>query len=61
MLTTDCTSYYTTVVTGIDNNVTIGASILTLATPKPDRTDTNRQQSKQCNAVAIGGFNRLNN
>jgi hypothetical protein len=61
MPTTACTSYYTTVVTGIANNVTGGTAIVTFATPKPEWTDANGQQAKQCNAVAIGGFNGLNN
>jgi hypothetical protein len=62
MPTTACTNnYYNTVVTGIANNVTGGTSIVTFTTPKPEWTDGNNQQAKQCNAVALGGFNGLNN
>lgn len=62
MPTTACTNnYYNTVVTGVANNVTGGTSIVTFTTPKPEWTDANNQQAKQCNAVALGGFNGLNN
>ena len=61
MPTTACTSYYTTVVTGIANNVTGGTAIVTFSTPKPQWTDATNQQAIQCNAVALGGFNGLNN
>ena len=62
MPTTACTNnYYNTVVTGVANNVTGGTSIVTFTTPKPEWTDENNQQAKQCNAVALGGFNGLNN
>lgn len=62
MPTTACTNnYYNTVVTGVANNVTGGTSIVTFTTPKPEWTDSDNQQAKQCNAVALGGFNGLNN
>ena len=62
MPTTACTNnYYKTVVVGVANNVTGGTSIVTFNTPTPEWTDATGQQSKQCSAVAIGGFNGLNN
>ena len=63
MPTTACTNnYYNTVVTGYvpGTGATVG-SIVTFNTPKPEWTDANGQQAKQCNAVTIGGFNGLNN
>ncbi len=61
MPTTACTSIYTTVVTGVANNVTGGTSIVTFTTPKPEWTDETNQRTIQCNAVALGGTNGLNN
>lgn len=62
MPTTACTNnYYNTVVIGAANNVTGGTSIVTFATPKPKYTDDNSQTTLQCNAVALGGLNGLNN
>jgi len=61
MPTTACTSYYTTVVTGIANNLTGGTAIVTFTTPKPVWTETDNQETLQCNGVALGGFNGLNN
>jgi len=62
MPTTACTSYYTTVVTGYvpGSGDTLG-SVVTFNTPKPEWTDSNGQKALQCNAVALGGFNGLNN
>jgi len=61
MPTTACTdNYYNTVVVGVANNITGGTNIVTFTTPKPEWTDANNQQAKQCSAVAIGGFNGLN-
>jgi hypothetical protein len=61
MPTTACTSYYTTVVTGVANNVTGGTEIVTFTTPKPEWSDATNQRTIQCNAVALGGTNGLNN
>jgi hypothetical protein len=62
MPTTACTSYYTTVVTGyVPGTGSTTGSIVTFNTPKPEWTDSNGQQSLQCNGVALGGFNGLNN
>lgn len=62
MPTTACTNnYYNTVVTGVANNITGGTSIVTFTTPKPQWTDENNQNTIQCNAVSLGGFNGLNN
>jgi hypothetical protein len=61
MPTTACTSYYTTVVTGIANNVTGGTAIVTFATPTPVWSNTTGGTINVCSAVAIGGFNGLNN
>ena len=61
MPTTACTSYYTTVVTGIANNVTGGTAIVTFGTPTPVWSNTTGGTINQCDAVAIGGFNGLNN
>ncbi len=61
MPTTACTSNYTTVVTGVANNVTGGTSIVTFTTPKPEWSDSTNQRTIQCNAVALGGTNGLNN
>ncbi len=38
-----------------------GTSIVTFTTPTPEWTNSTGQQSKQCSAVTIGGFNGLNN
>jgi hypothetical protein len=61
MPTTACTSYYTTVVTGIANNVTGGTSIVTFATPTPVWSNTTGGTINECSAVTLGGFNGLNN
>jgi len=61
MPTTACTSYYTTVVTGIANNVTGGTSIVTFTTPTPVWSNTTGGTINECSAVALGGFNGLNN
>lgn len=62
MPTTACTSYYTTTVVGYvpGSGDTVG-SIVTFNTPKPVWSDTSGRTDLQCNAVAIGGFNGLNN
>ena len=70
MSTTACTSYYTTVVTGYlpGTGATTG-TIVTYTTPKPVWSDnvsgvsgvTTNVVSLQCNGVALGGFNGLNN
>jgi hypothetical protein len=61
MPTTACTSYYTTVVTGVANNITGGTSIVTFNIPKPEWTNESGQRDIQCNGVSLGGFNGLNN
>jgi len=62
MPTTACTSYYTTVVTGyLPGSGSTTGTIVTFNTPKPEWTDANGQQAKQCNGVELGGFNGLNN
>jgi hypothetical protein len=62
MPTTACTSYYTTVVTGyVPGSGSTTGSIVTFNTPKPEWTDSNGQKSLQCNGVALGGLNGLNN
>ena len=61
MPTTACTSYYTTVVTGIANNVTGGTSIVTFTTPTPVWSNTTGGTINECSTVALGGFNGLNN
>ena len=62
MPTTACTNnYYNTVIVGVANNLTGGTSIVTFNTPKPVYTDSNNQIALQCNGVALGGFNGLNN
>jgi hypothetical protein len=61
MPTTACTSYYTTVVTGIANNVTGGTSIVTFTTPTPVWSNTTGGTINECSSVTLGGFNGLNN
>jgi hypothetical protein len=66
MSTTACTSYYTTTVVGYvpASGTTVG-SVVTFNTPKPVWNDNIQNGpsivSLQCNAVALGGFNGLNN
>lgn len=66
MSTTACTSYYTTTVVGYlpASGTTVG-TIVTFNTPKPVWNDTVKNGasvvSLQCNGVALGGFNGLNN
>jgi hypothetical protein len=66
MSTTACTSYYTTTVVGYlpASGTTVG-TIVTFNTPKPVWNDTVKNEasvvSLQCNGVALGGFNGLNN
>ena len=54
MPTTACTSYYTTVVTGIANNVTGGTAIVTFGTPTPVWSNTTGGTINVCSAVALG-------
>jgi hypothetical protein len=61
MPTTACTSYYTTVVRGIANNVTGGTSIVTFTTPTPVWSNTTGGTINECSSVTLGGFNGLNN
>jgi hypothetical protein len=66
MSTTACTSYYTTVVTGyVPGTGATTGTIVTFTTPKPVWSDNvsgaANVVSLQCNAVALGGFNGLNN
>lgn len=62
MPTTACTdNYYNTIITGYlpGSGDTVG-SIVTYNAPKPEWTDSDSNQAKQCNAVALGGLNGLN-
>jgi hypothetical protein len=62
MPTTACTSYYTTTIVGfLPGSGASAGNVVTFTAPKPVWTDTNGVNSLQCNAVAIGGFNGLNN
>jgi hypothetical protein len=66
MSTTACTSYYTTVVTGyVPGTGATTGTIVTFTTPKPVWSDNVSKAtdvvSLQCNSVALGGFNGLNN
>ncbi len=68
MSTTACTSYYTTVVTGyLPGSGSTTGNIVTYTTPKPVWSDNvsgvpgTNNVSLQCNSVALGGFNGLNN
>lgn len=62
MPTTACTSYYTTTIIGfLPGSGTSAGNVVTFATPKPVWGDTTNQTDLQCNAVALGGFNGLNN
>jgi hypothetical protein len=68
MSTTACTSYYTTVVTGyLPGTGLTSGNIVTYTTPKPVWSDNvsvvseTNNVSLQCNSVALGGFNGLNN
>ena len=63
MPTTACTdNYYTTVVVGyVPGSGTSTGNVVTFNTPKPEWTDANSNQAKQCNGVALGVFNGLNN
>ena len=63
MPTTACTdNYYNTVVVGyLPGTGSTTGSVVTYNTPKPEWTDSDGQLAKQCNAVAIGGLNGLNN
>jgi hypothetical protein len=62
MPTTACTNnYYNTVVVGyVPGTGTTVGQVVTFNTPKPEWTDGDQQQAKQCNAVSLGGFNGLN-
>lgn len=63
MPTTACTdNYYTTEVVGyVPGSGTTTGNVVTFNTPKAEWTDVNSEQAKQCNTVALGGFNGLNN
>ena len=62
MPTTACTSYYTTTVTGfLPGSGTSAGNVVTFNTPKPVYSDYSGTTDLQCNAVALGGFNGLNN
>jgi len=62
MPTSACTSYYTTTVTGfLPGSGASAGNVVTFTTPKPVWTDNNSEVSLQCNSVAMGGFNGLNN
>lgn len=66
MSITACTSYYTTTVVGyVPGTGTTTGNIVTFTTPKPVWNDNVSSGtsivSLQCNAVALGGFNGLNN
>ena len=62
MPTPACTSNYTTVVRGYvpGSGDTVG-TVVTFTTPKPEWSDATNQRTIQCNAVALGGTNGLNN
>ncbi len=62
MPTTACTdNYYATNVVGYvpGTGDTVG-NVVTFNTPTPEWTTGDNQQAKQCNGVALGGFNGLN-
>ena len=62
MPTTACTSYYTTTIVGfLPGSGTSAGNVVTFTAPKPVWGDTTNETVLQCNAVAIGGFNGLNN
>ena len=62
MPTTACTSYYTTTIVGfLPGSGTTSGSVVTFATPTPVWSNTTGGTINQCDAVAIGGFNGLNN
>lgn len=66
MSTTACTSYYTTTVVGyVPGTGATTGTIVTFNTPKPVWSDnvsgSANVVSLQCNGVALGGFNGLNN
>lgn len=62
MPTTACTSYYNTVVIGyVPGTGTTVGNVVTFNTPKPVYSDYSGTTDLQCNAVALGGFNGLNN
>ena len=63
MPTTACTdNYYNTVLVGyVPGTGDTTGNIVTFKTPIPEWTDETGQQSKQCNGVALGGFDGLNN
>ena len=62
MPTTACTSYYTTRIIGfLPGSGASAGNVVTFTAPKPVWGDATNQTNLQCNAVAIGGFNGLNN
>ena len=62
MPTTACTSYYTTTIVGfLPGSGASAGKVVTFTAPKPVWGDATNQTNLQCNAVAIGGFNGLNN
>ena len=63
MPTTACTdNFYNTIVVGYlpGTGDTVGP-VVTFNTPKPEWTDASGNRTIICSAVALGGFNGLNN
>jgi hypothetical protein len=63
MPTTACTdNFYNTVLVGYlpGTGDTVGP-VVTFNTPKPEWTDASGNRTIICSAVALGGFNGLNN
>ena len=63
MPTTACTdNFYNTIVVGYlpGTGTTVGP-VVTFNTPKPEWTDALGNRTIICSAVALGGFNGLNN
>ena len=60
MPTTACTSYYTTTIIGYVATGSTG-SVVTFGTPTPIASNVTGGTIYQCSAVALGGFNGLNN
>ena len=62
MPVTACTSFYTTTIVGfLPGSGDSAGNVVTFTAPKPVWGDATNQTNLQCNAVAIGGFNGLNN
>jgi hypothetical protein len=61
MATTACTSYYKTTIIGFLPANPSGGTVVTFSNPTPVYSNITGGTIYQCNAVALGGFNGLNN